>query len=207
MGNNEFVKIRLEFETKEWAYMLDVSSLLYDFELLHDFLVLSSIEDYSKYRFTQYFWYRDGRPLEDVDRLRVVRIVKHSPLVVEIIVGLYAACVILLPLITIIEKIADRKLNRHKLELEVEKLELDVESARNRRKLALAEQPKLLEVIEEKPVIVVKEAETELDATRLERKKLQTQNLLIKRLDRSPIKLKDMSVTTMEGGEEKDEGK
>ncbi len=199
MAEQTNVTIRLEFGVEEKALLLDVSSLLYDFELLYDFLVLSTLEEYKEYRFSQYFWYRNGRPLEDFDRLRLVEIRKSSPLILCIGIGAFVLSQILLPLFTIFERISDRKLNRQKLELEVEKLGLDVEAARRQRYLTLS--PKNDYLIEEG------ETNLELDPEELERIRLRTLNSLIRRLERSSIKLNDVSVTPSEDKKEQDEGK
>jgi len=200
------VAIKLEFEVEKDVLLLDLTSLLYDFELLHDFLVLSILEDYSKYRFAQYFWYRYGRPLEDIDKLRVVEIVKRSPMTIVIAVGGYVASQILLPLLTVTEKISNWKLNRRKLELEVEKLQLDVESARMDRYLSLHAQ-RVFEVVEEKGQVELERAKVELDKAQLEREKLRTQVSILKRLEKNPIRLIDMSLMVMESEDKKGEGK
>lgn len=198
MAKGTTATIRLEFGVEEKALLLDVSSLLYDFELLYDFLVLSNLEEYKEYRFSQYFWYRNGRPLKDFDRLRLVEIRKSSPLILGIGIGAFVLSQILVPLLTIFERISDRKLNRQKLELEVEKLALDVEAARRQRYLTLNPQNDYL--IEEE------ENNLELDPEELERIRLRTLNSLIKRLESSPIKLNDVSITPTEDDKERDEG-
>ncbi len=117
MAEQTTVIIRLEFGVDEKALLLDITSLLYDFELLYDFLVLSNLEEYSGYRFTQYFWYRNGRPLEYEHRLKVATIVKQSPLTVLLPISAFVALKILPPLIEASEKIADWKPNREKVRI------------------------------------------------------------------------------------------
>ena len=82
------IRLSLEFELKTRPKLIDVSALLYDLELLHDFTILvSSEEDYQTYKFSRYFWYRAGRPIREEQKLRSLRISKQSPLTLELLVG------------------------------------------------------------------------------------------------------------------------
>jgi len=124
--SKNFIKIRLAFEDKKKPYFLDVSSLFYDFELLHDFSLLLYAEEYYNYRFSQYFWYRRGRPLKDEHRLRALKIIKESPLTVELILSTVAVSSgAIWVIVQAIEKISNWKLNKEKLKLEVENLRLE----------------------------------------------------------------------------------
>ena len=107
---------------------------------------------------------------------------------------------------TLTEKISNWKLNRRKLELEVEKLQLDVESARMDRYLSLHAQ-RVFEVVEEKGQVKLERAKVELDEAQLEREKLRTQVSILKRLEKNPIRLIDMSLMVMESEDKKGEGK
>jgi len=82
------LKIRLTFIEEKEPFLLDVSSLFYDFELLHDFFLLLYAENYSNYKFNRFFWLRKGRPIRKEHKIRVLKIKKDSPLTIEIIVGL-----------------------------------------------------------------------------------------------------------------------
>jgi len=126
--------MKLVFEDVKKPYLLDITSLLYDFELIHDFSLLSTAEEYSNYRFSQIFWYRNGRPLKPNHKLRVIRIEKLSPLTVELLIAsVVVTSGALWTLAQIIEKVANWKLNRRKLWLEVQKLERE-ERERQERK-------------------------------------------------------------------------
>ena len=47
------IRLSLEFELETRPKLIDVSALLYDLELLHDFTILvSSEEDYQTYKFS-----------------------------------------------------------------------------------------------------------------------------------------------------------
>jgi len=114
--------LSLEFSEEEFPPLLDISSLFYDLELAHDFGALISDREYQNYNFDRFFWYRNGRPVPQWNRIKTARISKASPLILEVVVPSLGALWIL---IQIIEKVADRPLLREKLEREVAKLRAD----------------------------------------------------------------------------------
>ena len=114
---------RLDFTENPYPFFLSVSSLFTDLELAHDLGVLLTYADYEGYRFGQRFWMRNGRPLDPIHRLRTLTVVKQSPLGLELII---AAAGGLWVLVQIIDKVANWKLNRQKVELEVAKLRQEV---------------------------------------------------------------------------------
>jgi len=59
----ENLKIRLTFTDERKPYLLDISSLFYDFELLHDFLLIIYAKEYNYYKFNQYFGIEKGDQL------------------------------------------------------------------------------------------------------------------------------------------------
>jgi hypothetical protein len=125
-------RLRLEFHEDDCPFLLDISSLLYDFELLHDFSLILCVEDYSHYGFSRFFWYRNGRPIKREHKLRAARIVKESPLTIELILASVSiSSGALWILLQAIEKIQNWKLNREKLKLEVEKLRIEKEKLRS----------------------------------------------------------------------------
>ncbi len=120
------IKIQLVFNEENTPYLLDISSLLYDFELLHDFSLVICSEEYSDYRFSRYFWYRNGRPVKKQHRLRAARIIKESPLTIELIfAGITVFSGALWVMVQAIERIRDWNLNKEKLRREVEKLRIE----------------------------------------------------------------------------------
>jgi hypothetical protein len=175
MESKSFIKIRLAFEDEKKPYLLDVSSLFYDFELLHDFSLLLYAEEYYDYRFSQYFWYRRGRPLKDEHRLRALEIIKKSPLTVELILSVVAVSSgAIWVIVQAIEKISNWKLNKEKIKLEVEKLRL------------------------EKNVRYYNEqkARIEMENKLKERECWTIFNSLLKRLEDNSIKLKSIDLTS-----------
>ncbi len=174
MYQSGIIKLRLEFEDEKSPYLLDISSLLYDFELLHDFTILVSAEEYSSYRFSQYFWYRKGRPLRDEQKLRALKIVKESPLTIELGLSILAiSSGAIWILIQAVEKIANFKLNREKLKAEIEKLHLET---------------KILRYNEQ-------EARIEMERRLYERKASEVLDTLLKRMQANPIKLRDIDLS------------
>lgn len=123
MLNDQKVRIRLVFKEERKPYLLDISSLLYDFELLHDYSLLIYAQQYKEYQFTQYFWYRNGRPLRSEHKIRALKITKESPLTIELVLsGIVVLSGAFWIIVQAIEKISNWKLNREKLKLEIEKL-------------------------------------------------------------------------------------
>jgi len=120
------VRLKLVFQEEKAPCLLDMSSLLYDFELLHDLTLMLCAEDYSDYHFSRFFWFRKGRPIKPEHKVRASRIVKESPLVIVVNVAdvvLWSGA--LWALIQAIDKIGKWRLDRKKLRLEIEKLELE----------------------------------------------------------------------------------
>lgn len=177
MGTNLGIKMRLEFEDEKKPYLLDVSTLLYDFELLHDFSLLLYAEEYRDYHFSQYFWRRQGRPLKDEHRLRASKIIKESPLTVELWVGIAGVSTAAFWTIVLsIEKISNWELNRKKLQLEVKKLEHETNTQfYNEQK-----------------------AKVEMDNKLKGKECLNIFNSLLKRLENNSIKLKDIGLSSEE---------
>jgi cell division protein FtsB len=166
------IVIRLTFEHEEMPFFLDFTTLFYDFELLHDFSILLCVEDYDNYIFSHIFWYRNGRRLKDCHRLRVVKIIKESPLTVELVISSFAVLSgALWVFLQAIEKIDNWKLNQQKLSLEIEKLSLENEKIKR--------EIKQFDYNEE---------------LRKNEKEMQIFNTLLKRLGSNSIKLKDIDL-------------
>ena len=181
MDVDRSIRMRLVFEDQRKPYFLDVSSLFYDFELLHDLSLLLYAKDYYDYRFSQYFWYRRGRPLKDEHRLRAFRIIKESPLTVELILSIVAVSSgAIWAIAQAIEKVGTWKLNREKLKLEIKKLRRE---------------SNLLSYDE-------KRARIEMEKKLHERECLMIFNSLIRRLESNSIKLKDIDLTLEEFNDE-----
>lgn len=173
MGTNLYIKMNLVFGDGKKPHLLDISTLLYDFELLYDFSLLLYAEEYRDYQFSQYFWRRRGRPLKDEHRLRASKIIKESPLSVELILHIvFGTCGAVWLLFQAIEKIRNWKLNRMKLEFEVKKLQYE-------KKIRFPDEQNVRLEIENKLA---------------EKACLNIFNSLLKRLNTNPINLKDVDL-------------
>lgn len=174
MNNIRNIRMKLVFSEERKPYLLDISSLLYDFELLHDYSLLICAEEYSEYKFSQRFWYRNGRPLRLSHRLRAAKIIKDSPLTVELIIaGVVASSGALWTLAQIIGKITNWRLNRKKLKLEIEKLERELGKAR---------------LEEEK-------AGLDLEQKMLKRRAFGIQCVIVRRFESNPITLESVELS------------
>ncbi len=126
---SEYV-MTIKFQEEKEPYLLDISSMLYDLELAHDFsVILANSETYKKYQFDRYFWYRKGRPLLKEHRIRVLKIVKQSPLLLEVVIPSLGAIWIL---VQILDKVSNWRLNRKKLKLEVDKLQREEQESKRK---------------------------------------------------------------------------
>ena len=98
-----------------------LSAFLYDLVIVHDRLLLfSSYYDY-QVPFGLNFYRRFGRRIDKKDRLQISLITSQSPIIIEI--GTAAAIATLfLTVLTIVQKLADRPLERRIKELEYRKL-------------------------------------------------------------------------------------
>lgn len=161
-------KLTLAFREEERPFLLDISSLLYDFELLHDLSLILCAEEYIDYKFSRFFWFRNRRPIRKQHRLRASRITKESPLTVELILaGITVVSGALWALLQAIEKIRNWSLSREKLQREIEKLKSEIRLVELERK--------------------VREREADL-----------VYDPLVKRLEDLPFKLADLKLEAVE---------
>jgi len=177
MKNIPNIKMKLVFSEVKESYLLDISSLLYDFELLHDYSLLIRAQEYTEYKFSQRFWYRNGRPLKRYHRLRAVKIIKESPLTVELILaGVAVSSGALWTIFQIAYRVVNWKLNREKLEREVEKLRREIGKA------------------------PLEEEKTRLDLDEVIRRSRASgvENSLVRRFEDNPIRLEDIELSTEE---------
>ncbi len=173
MSGFQGIKMTLIFSETEVSYLRDISSLLYDLELIHDLMILAIVEDYYTYRFTHYFYYRKGRPVKPIHRIRVAKIIKESPLTIELAVASIAAFWVL---IQALEKIVNLPLNREKLRLEIKNLGLEVD----------------------RRILEGEKRELKLIEQRLGYEGMKIYISLLKRLGNNPLKLEDASFEVIE---------
>lgn len=176
-SSESLLLFRLVGDTEGAPSLLDVSSFLYDFNLLYEVTRLATDRNYHAFSFTDFVLYRNGRPLTGSDRLHVLALKQESPLLlVAALAGLPTAIGAVWGVVQIVEKIASASLERRKLKAEIEKLERENQDA--------ARSP--LEVDFENPedfktVLRIREAETYYDN-------------IGDRLERSSVRIKEFTV-------------
>lgn len=172
--------LRFRFQQPGELSLLQLSSFLYDFTLLHDCIVLATLAEYKEYLFSQDFLFRGGRPLNPQHTLYLRRISYGSPL--ELVTAItVAAAVAGIPLLLVqaFEKIHNWKLNRVKLELEV----------RNQRLATEKLQTNLVR------------AEVDLETALRKREAMETFNRVLKRIEASDLKVIDVDFYMIDGEE------
>ncbi len=120
-------RLTLAADSKASPHISDVALFLYDFTSLYEIVRLAVDPHYRNYHFTRFSLYRNGRPLEERDRLELGSIRMRSPLevVATIAVAGGAAASVATAIWVVVqtlEKIYNLPLNRERLELEVQKL-------------------------------------------------------------------------------------
>jgi hypothetical protein len=154
-----------------------LSSFLYDLNLLNDCLALALIDQYSDYNFSQFFYYRKGRPLKKEHKLYLNKINHNSPLGLEVIIPLAASAAgIPWLILQSAQKIRNWKLERRKLEIEVQKAELDL----NEKKAKLVNE------------------QLDIEEKLLKREALQTYNNILKRIENHPFFAVDLEIEMVE---------
>jgi hypothetical protein len=124
-------QIRITTIEMEPLELGNLTAFMYDLVLLHDRLLLILSDEYEyRYHLSPFFYRRTGRPVRKLDRLQVKLVTKKSPFIIELIIASTAAG-LAWTLIKILEKLTDwkedraiKRLERRKLELEVERLKL-----------------------------------------------------------------------------------
>jgi hypothetical protein len=120
----------LRGEENAYPALIDISSFLYDFNLLYEYSRLIADPKYGRYKFTRFSAYRNGKRVWPDDRLEVESLRLESPLLLlAIIAAVPAGAAALLALTQAVEKIANFSLNRELLKLQVEKLRKELDSA------------------------------------------------------------------------------
>jgi hypothetical protein len=147
--------LTMQFSEEEKPFLLDITSLLYDLELAHDFGVLATEPEYRGYKFNRFFWYRHGRRIRSMHRVRAARIIKQSPLLLEIVIPSLGALWVLLQ---IIEKVSNWKLSREKLEFEVERLRWEQDERREKVRQRYADQ--LIQLAQDREANVIEQSLT-----------------------------------------------
>lgn len=195
MSNNTDFILRLELTEGKNISLIDLSSFLYDLELLYDFSIVTNLEEYEGYlyRYSTWssgflgrFWVRTGRPIKYEHKLIVLSLSLQSPGVLETLMGIAAAAKALVPFVDSAGKVADWRHNRNKAKYEAERAKTEAEKALIEKGTALYQQ-EIARTISERE-------QWRLSTTQLEYEISRAENRIIKRLQNNPIKLIDLSI-------------
>lgn len=178
-----YLRIKVRGQEDKFPTLLDVSSFLYDFNLLYELLRLAVDDRYADYRFNNRFsGYRDSRRLDDEDRLHVVRLQHESPIYFDLIVSATSGAFVAVA--GLLYKVLSPR-EREKRKLEIEKLRLEVENARDQRAIRSLDQNVITMQIKSR------EAEYIVDRT-------------TRRLEGNPVKVREIEVEIVQGPPRKD---
>lgn len=126
----QYVRLRMTGDEESFPTLLDISSFLYDVNLLYEFLRLSLDPNHEGFRFSQYAFYRRGRPLREVEQLHIQSLKIGSPIDVVTVVAVVGGAIAAVGgVVAIIQNVYNAPLNRRKLAAEVEKLERENRTA------------------------------------------------------------------------------
>jgi len=176
-----YFRIALAGSDKGFPTLLDISNFLYDFNLLYEITRLATDPRYNDFRFSQYVFYRNGRPLELGDRLHVEKLSQGSPMMVVAVLTITGGAVgAVWGIVLVLEKIINAPLNRRKLKAEVEKLERENQDASSRHIGENLENPE-----EVRRVLRIREAESYYENVG-------------GRLQRSSVKVKEVEIEVIE---------
>jgi hypothetical protein len=198
--NTQLLQIALRGDEDQFPLLLDVTSFLYDFNLLYEFMRMGLDEQYFGYPFSQYSWTRKGRPLRAEDRLRVVRLQHESPIhLVTIAIATPGAVAAAWGILQIVEKITNWPLNRDILKLQRDKLRMDVAAAQ----VALAAQAKSEVQAEgakqEEPASLPSENSFRLQLEQREAEYYVNQTA--NRLERGVVRVKEIKIDIISGSQ------
>jgi hypothetical protein len=136
------IAIDIQLRHPRQPSLLRVTAILYDLTLLHELSVLLTDPEFRGYSFDQFFWRRNGRPLDEDQRLIVDSLVVESPL--KLGAGLKHSVTMIGALwvfVQGIEKVSTIDLQRQKVRAEIEYTlaeteKIHLESAEIRRRFA-----------------------------------------------------------------------
>ena len=129
--SSPWIRISVLTEDTSKAHLGDIGLFIYDFDSLYELIRLAVDPEYSEYHFRRFSLYRNGRPIAEQDQLRVTRLEMGSPLEIAGVIAVYAGAAsavvgTLWLLAQLIEKLSTARLEKEKLQLEIEKLKKDL---------------------------------------------------------------------------------
>ncbi len=149
--SNQSLIMRLHFDEARYPQLMTITSTMYDLELAHDLSVILAYPEYQDRKFDPYFWYRNGRRINENHRLRAGTIIRESPLLLELIVTAVGAAWVL---VQILDRVSNWHLNREKVRVEIDNMRKDGQLKdleileRTRKQLPFSDRPGAQEMMD-----------------------------------------------------------
>ncbi len=125
-----YFRITLRGDESDYPAVSDISSFLYDFNLLYEFSRVVVDPAYEGYRFSRYSGYRNAKRVSLDDRLEIESLRIGSPIwLIMIVAAAPAAAMTLWVMTQTFDKIANFRLNREILKLQRDKLKRELWAA------------------------------------------------------------------------------
>jgi hypothetical protein len=167
------VAIIVQMAAEEDTPLGQISLILYDLTLLHDFAVIVTLPDFSGFHFGRYFWYRDRHRIPVDANLFVHHMSYGSPMRLDMGVKKAVAVTgLVISVATAIEKLSVVDLNRAEKTASIEKIRAETEgivldNERKRRELESTVSPAPYpapDIVPESPRIVLRHGLTPSDS-------------------------------------------
>jgi hypothetical protein len=118
-----YFQIAVRGEEGDYPALIDISSFLYDFNLLYEFARIVVDPRYARYKFSNRSGYRNARRIDWEDRLEVETLRVESPIaLIAVVAAVPAAATTLWALTQAVEKLANFRINRQILKLQRDRL-------------------------------------------------------------------------------------
>jgi|NGEPerStandDraft_6_1074524.scaffolds.fasta_scaffold67926_2 hypothetical protein len=186
-----YYRIHLLAEDDDYPDIDQVSSFLYDFNLLYEFSRVIVDPEYSSYRFSRYSGFRNQKRIGEDDKLKLDLLSQGSPLeLIALVTAIPAAAATLWALTQTAEKIRNWSLNREILELTRDRLLRDLQRSANIDLPAYEQNSTQFT-----QMVRLREAEENF-------------SLVENRLQRSPLSVRELSITYESeiSGEDEEQG-
>jgi hypothetical protein len=177
-SNFGYFELAVRGAEREYPTLIDVSSFLYDWNLLYEFSRIVVDPRYADFKFSRFSVDRGAKRIRPEDRLEVQRLRVESPIeLITIVAAVSAVATTLWVMTQTVEKIANFRLNREHLELQRDKLRKELHAGHDNVQAYLSEG----------------------DATFREQLRIREAdryfNRVERRLDDSPVRVKELEIT------------
>jgi hypothetical protein len=135
-----YFQIAIRGEESDYPALIDVSSFLYDFNLLYEFSRIVVDPQYALYKFSSFSGYRNAKRVHPEDRLEVQSLSIESPFeLITLVAAAPAAAMTLWVLAQTFEKVVNFPLNREILKLQRDKLRKELQSTSDNKSVEMPE--------------------------------------------------------------------